>query len=63
MALPCFCYRCAFCISQESRKNEECLAIEKMKVCKTNDCDNCSFMCSRFTTVLAAKGGKLGDLV
>lgn len=63
MALPCFCYRCAICISKESQWDEECLAIEKKKVCKKNDCDSCGFECVRFIPVQAGKKGKLGNLV
>lgn len=63
MALPCFCYHCAICLSQESLTDEECLAIEQQEICKNNDCDNCGYKCSRFTTAPVAKEGKLGDFI
>lgn len=63
MALPCFCYRCAIYISQESLTDEECLAVEEKNICKKNDCDNCSYECLRFTTDLPIKEGKIINLV
>ncbi|MFZ5646067.1 MAG: hypothetical protein ACOY30_00405 [Bacillota bacterium] len=48
MALPCFCYKCARCISQESLKDAYCLSVEKNN-CKEKYCYNCDFSCERFT--------------
>lgn len=55
MALPCACYKCARCITQESLKDEECLAVEKKNKCENRDCDNCGFTCGRFTKTLPIK--------
>ena len=64
MSLPCKCYLCARCILQKSKKDEHCLAIEKIG-CDNRDCDNCDFECKRFVKnlLIPKEKSKLLDML
>ena len=51
MAFPCICYKCARCITLESRRDPECLKMEE-KNCREWNCFECDFTCDRFTSSL-----------
>jgi len=48
LSLPCICYKCARCLTQESLKDPGCLAVEQEN-CVGRDCSNCNFTCERYT--------------
>ena len=48
MALPCVCYKCARYIELITLKDQFCLSVEEEN-CKNRICDDCDFVCNRFT--------------
>lgn len=54
MALPCVCYKCARCMTQESLKDPQCLSVEEEN-CEQRNCISCDFTCSRFTEKMELK--------
>lgn len=54
-SLPCICSKCALCKSGASKNNEDCLLVESRAICRNVSCDECTFTCERFTTILLRK--------